>query len=138
MAVTLTASFRDTLKPDTIELIDNLIEDNFELSDMLTFIDENSEDDFVSFYETYVEQGEDVGYDVVDAFIGHHGISYVEHAQDAFVGVYHSEESFAEEYLDEMGHDIPCYLVIDWQATWDQSLRYDFDFVDGYVFRSSF
>jgi hypothetical protein len=28
--------------------------------------------------------------------------------------------------------------VVDWQATWDQNLRYDFDFVDGFVFHSNF
>jgi hypothetical protein len=34
--------------------------------------------------------------------------------------------------------DIPVGLVIDWEATWKQNLYYDFDFVDGYVFSSSF
>ena len=41
------------------------------------------------------------------------------------------------EYYNNIG-DIPAFLVVDWEATWDQSLSYDFDFVDGYVFSSSF
>lgn len=34
--------------------------------------------------------------------------------------------------------DVPSFVVIDWQDTWDSGLRYDYDFEDGYVFRSDF
>jgi hypothetical protein len=50
---------------------------------------------------------------------------------------------FAEEYFTEMsGRDIPVDLVIDWETTFFQSLRYDFDFVEagyrvGYVFSNN-
>ena len=43
---------------------------------------------------------------------------------------------FSRNYND-IG-DIPAFLVVDWESTWSQSLGYDFDFVDGYVFDSSF
>ena len=79
MAITLQATFRDTLKVDTVELIESLIEDNYELSDMITFIDENDEDTFTTYYTEYVEQGEKVGYPIVDAFVGENGFCDVEH-----------------------------------------------------------
>jgi hypothetical protein len=92
----------------------------------------------VSFYEEYVTQGEDLGYDVVDAFIGYHGISCVEYARDAYRGVYSSGADFAEEYYSDVYGDVPSFLVVDWEATWEQSMKYDFDFVNGFVFSSSF
>ena len=61
MTVTLTANYPDTLKEETATVIENLLGDNYELTDMLEFIDENSEEDFVTYYEEYVEQGEKVG-----------------------------------------------------------------------------
>jgi hypothetical protein len=64
---------------------------------------------------------------------------YVEHVEEAFRGVYSSEESFTEEYITEIcGIEIPVYVVVDWEATWKSSVRFDYDFVDGYVFDSNF
>ena len=137
MPVTLTANYKEIFTAETVEKIDELLDENYCLDDMLEFIDERSESDFVSFYEDYVTAGESIGYDVVDAFVGYHGISYVEHVEEAYRGSYNSEADFAEEYYTEL-YEIPCALVIDWQATWDSSMRYDFDFVDGFVFQSHF
>jgi hypothetical protein len=39
--------------------------------------------------------------------------------------VYESAADFAEEYYSEL-YDVPCALVVDWEATWDSTLRYDF------------
>jgi len=137
MPVTLTANYKEIFTAETVEKIDELLDENYCLDDMLEFIDERSESDFVSFYEDYVTAGESIGYDVVDAFVGYHGISYVEHVEEAYRGSYNSEADFAEEYYTEL-YEIPCALVIDWQATWDSSMSYDFDFVDGFVFQSHF
>jgi hypothetical protein len=118
---------------------ENCVEGEYALDDVLEFIEENGEDDFLTFYDTYIEQGERCGYDVVDSFIKENGIVNVEHCEDAFVGCYSSEAAFVEEYLDEvMEVEIPCWLVVDFQATWDSSVRFDFTFVDGYVFRKDF
>jgi hypothetical protein len=46
-------------------------------------------------------------------------------------------QTLLKNIYSDMG-DIPVGLVIDWEATWKQNLYYDFDFVDGYVFSSSF
>ena len=142
MSITMTAptTYKDTLKPATVEFIEeNCIEGEYALDDALEFIDEHGEDDFLTFYDTYIEQGEKVGYDVVDAFIKENGIVNVEYCEDAFAGCYSSEADFVEEILDEvMDVEIPVWVVIDHQATWDASLRFDYDFVDGYMFRSDY
>ena len=139
MAITLTASYKEFLAVETVSKIEELLEENYALEDILEFLDKNSEFDFVKYYEDYCTAGENIGYDVVDAFVKYHGdMSYVEHVEDAFRGVYYDEETFAEEYYSEIYGDVPAFLVVDWEATWKQSLSYDFDFVDGYVFSSSF
>jgi hypothetical protein len=138
MSVTFQANYKEVFTTKTVEKIEELVEDNYDLDDILEFVDQNSEADFVSFYEEYCTAGENIGYDVVDAFVKYHGISYVENAEDAFRGVYYDEETFAEEYYNDVYGEVPGFLVVDWEATWKQSLSYEFDFVDGYVFSSSF
>jgi len=138
MSITLTANYKEVFAAVTVEKIDELLEDSYALEDILEFIDANGENDFVSFYEDYVTQGEDIGYDVVDAFIGYHGLSCVEYARDAYRGSYTDGADFAEEYYSDVYGEVPSFLVVDWEATWNQSLKYDFDFVNGFVFSSSF
>ena len=138
MTVTFQANYKEVFAIETVEKIEQLVEDNYDLDDILEFVDNNSAEDFISYYEEYVSAGENVGYDVVDAFVKYHGMSYVENVEDAFRGVYYDEETFAEEYYTDVYGDVPAFLVVDWEQTWKQSLSYDFDFIDGYVFCSSF
>ena len=139
MSVTLQVNYKEVFAIETVEKIDELLEDNYALDDILEFVDQNSEKDLVSFYEDYCTAGENVGYDVVDAFVKYHGdMSYVEFVEEAFRGVYHDGAPFAEEYYEDVYGDVPSFLVVDWEATWEQSLSYDFDLIDGYVFSSSF
>ena len=138
MTVTLSANYKEIFAAETVEFIDGLLEDNYFLDDILEFVDNYNEKDLVSFYESYVEQGEDIGYDVVDAFVEENDISNVEYARDAYRGSYDSEADFAEEFTSEVYGEVPAYIVVDWQATWDQNLRYDFDFVNGFVFDRNF
>ena len=139
MPVTLQANYKEIFATETVEKIDELIEDNYALDDILEFVDQNSEADLVAYYEDYCTAGENIGYDVVDTFVKYHGMSYVEYVEEAFQGIYRDEASFAEEYYENVyGDNIPAFVVVDWQATWDSSLRYDYDFIDGYVFSSNF
>ena len=140
MSDTLTVNYDKNLySTKTVEKIEELLEDSYALDDMLTFMEEHTEDDFRKYYEEYCTAGENIGYDVVDAFVKYHGMSYVENVEEAFRGVYHDEASFAEEhYNDVYGDNIPAFVVVDWEATWKSSLSYDFDFVNGYVFIKHF
>jgi len=126
MTVTLTASYRDMLAADTVSKIDELQEENYSLEDMLEFIDTYNENDFIAYYEEYVRCGEAIGYDAVDALIDEMGcVSDIEDCDERFQGWYESEADFAEQFYSDL-YDVPCALVIDWQATYDSSLRYDF------------
>ena len=140
MSVTLTVNYKEIFKAETVELIEELLEDNHDLNCILEFIDENNEDDFLTYYEEYVEQGENVGYDVVDAFVEENGFCDVESCGDAYVGCYADGATFAEELSAEMGDNIPDYIVVDWDMTWERGLAYDYDIIEKgfrncYIFR---
>ena len=91
-------------------------------------------------YSDYADIVNDYSQEVVDAFCSIHGVDYIKYFQECYQGIYSSEAEFTEQYMISMGNDFPCYVIIDWQATWDQSLRYDYDFDDetGAVFASNF
>jgi hypothetical protein len=125
MTVTLTSNYRDMLSADTVSKIDELIEENYALDDILEFIDNYNESTFVNIYEEYVRCGEAIGYEAVDALADEDGIDNIEGCDDRYRGCYDSEADFAEDFYNET-MDVPDGLVIDWQATYDQNLRYDF------------
>lgn len=126
MSITLTSNYIEVLAVDTLNKIDELKEENYALDDMLEFIDKHNENDFVAYYEEYVRCGEAIGYDAVDAFIDEMGdVSYVEDCDEKYRGCYESTADFAEEFYNEIS-DVPSALVIDWEATYDSSLRYDY------------
>ena len=101
------------------------------MEDALKFIDERGESDFITWYDDYIEQGEKIGYDVVEAFIGEFGISEVASCEDSYVGRYGSEEEFAEEFVTEViGESVPDCVIVDWEATFERNLSYDFTVVE--------
>lgn len=76
--------------------------------------------------------------DAVDAFLELYDENDLESFEDAYQGCYESEADFAEQFTtDVYGFDAPAFLVIDWEATWNCNLRYDFDFEDGFVFNKN-
>jgi antirestriction protein len=138
MTVTLTDSYTEFLTEETVEKIEELKDELYDLEAMLTFIDEYNEKDFINYYEEYVRVGEIIGYEAVDALIGEMGcMSDIEDCEERYMGCYHSVADFAEEFYAEMGHIIPDGIVVDWEATWDTSLRYDFTSCnDGTTYRA--
>ena len=137
MPVTLTANYKEVFTAEVVNKIDDFVEDNYALEDILEFIDANSEEDFLNYYGDYVMQGENLGYDVVDAFVEEFGLADVENTEEAYYGEHSSEADFAEDFYNDISA-IPVGIVVDWQATWDQNLRYDFTFVNGYVFKTHY
>lgn len=126
MSVTLTTNYKEIYKIETVEKIDDLLDENYSLDDMIEFIDTRNEDDFISFYEEYVRCGEEIGYGAVDALIGENGeCSCIEDCDQRYRGCYESAADFAEDYITDL-HDIPNVVVVDWENTWESNLRYDF------------
>jgi len=99
-----------------------------------TLEDEISEE----YQEEYQKLCDSYGKDAVDAFLELYDESDLESFEEAYYGRYDSESDFAEEFTtDVLGVDIPVHVVVDWEATWNSGLRYDFDFEDGFVFNKN-
>ncbi|MGA0401754.1 MAG: hypothetical protein ACO3PX_17430, partial [bacterium] len=108
MSITLTANYKEVLAADTVSKIEELLDDSYALDDMLEFIDQHNESDFVAYYEEYCRCGEAIGYEAVDALISEMGdVSYIEDCDERYQGHYHNEAEFAEEFCNEMGYDVP-------------------------------
>lgn len=135
MSITLTANYKEIFSQKIVDQIEELLDQDFDLQAMITFIDEYSEEDFYHFYEDYVTAGEAIGYEAVDAYVAEFGFSECDTMEERYQGHYQSTADFAEEFYDQMGYDIPSGIVVDWEATWDSSLYYDFTAVnDGQVY----
>jgi hypothetical protein len=90
------------------------------------------------YQEQYQKLCETYSKDAVDAFLELYSENDLESFEEAYYGSYDSEQSFAEEFTtDVLGVDIPQHIVVDWEATWNCNLRYDFDFEDGFVFNKN-
>jgi antirestriction protein len=90
------------------------------------------------YQEQYQKLCETYSKDAVDAFLELYSEDDLESFEEAYYGSYDSEQSFAEEFTtDVLGVDIPQHIVVDWEATWNCNLRYDFDFEDGFVFNKN-
>jgi hypothetical protein len=117
-------------------------EDSYAMDDMLKFIQEHGEADFVEFYDDYIIYSEKLGrngYEIIDAFVelmgGFHNI---DKAAENYQGEYSTDAKFAEDYYEQRGFDIPGDLVIDWEATYESSLRFDYDSANDHYFFTSF
>jgi hypothetical protein len=101
------------------------------------FMDTHGADN-VKFWEEYQEQVENFNQEIVDAFLEMWTLDDLSSVEDAFFGSYDTPEIFAEEFYTEiMGTEIPEGIVVDWEATWNCNLRYDFTFEEGYIFNSN-
>ena len=90
------------------------------------------------YQEKYDDLCNNYSKDAVDAFLEIYNEDDLNSFEDAYQGGYESEAEFAEQFTtDCYGLNIPSFVIVDWQATWDQGLRYDYDFQDGYVFSSN-
>ena len=124
------------LKEATLEFINELVDENYYDGDIFDFIEKYGEDNLVEYYVNYVELGEDYSYDAVEAFIEYFGIEQLNGFQDAYRGHYESKGEFAEQFVSDCySVDIPAFLEIDWEASFD---NLDFVYQDGYVFDSQF
>lgn len=137
--ITLTSNYKETLKPETVaDIEEKCVEGSYDLNAALLFIDEHSEEEFLDYYETYIECGEDYGYEAVDAFIKINDVDDLKSFSDAYVGQYISPACFAEELLEnELGH-LNCAIVVDWEATADNILMDDYVQEGSFYFRRFF
>jgi len=130
------------LQEETQELLDEYNElYNWEYNDMCDFIEEHGEENFRDHYETYSRLVDDYE-EVVDEFIEDFDVSTIENFEDMYQGQYNSGADFAEQIATDCGYitrDLPSWIEIDWQKTWDNALSYDYtELIGGHIFNNNY
>ena len=114
----------------------------WEYNDMCNFIENHSEEEFVDHYETYNRLCEDYGQNLVDEFAENFDVDSVDHFEDIYQGQYNSGADFAEQIATDCGYitrDLPSWIEIDWQKTWDNALSYDYtELIGGHIFNNNY
>ena len=114
----------------------------WEYNDMCDFIENHSEEEFVDHYETYNRLCEDYGQGLIDEFIEDFDVSTIENFEDMYQGQYRNGAEFAEQIATDCGYitrDLPSWIEIDWQKTWDNALSYDYtELSDGHIFNNNY
>lgn len=115
-------------------------EDGYPLEDVRNFVEVHGAKAMLEgHYETWAMIDDSYDQDAIEVFVEEFGIENIGDFENAYFGSADSEEDFAEMYYtDIIGNEIPEGIVVDWAATWDANLRYDFTYAQGYVFNSNF
>lgn len=143
LAVPVTEWFTELSADVQADITEMVNEQGYPLSDIREFIEQYDERAFMfGHYVTWCELTEYCGAsnDAIEAYVDEVGIDNIGGFEDAYIGEYESEVDFVQQYFDEHSSNIDALqaagMVIDWQATWDTNLRYDFAYNNGYVFNS--
>ena len=149
------AEYKELIKKDTIkigedvemndyseetqELIDELVDDGNDLEVLEDFIKEHGESYFQSYIEDYLQRVDEYGEEVVAAFLDIFDIESIGSFCDAYQGHYDDGASFAESLVNDCySMEMPSWVEVDWQATWDNALSYDYSESDGHIFNNNF
>ena len=94
----------------------------------IEFDDEAQEEEFLELCINYPQEALE---------IYHNNIGNLDDFEEAYQGEYKNEADFAEEIIAQfVDHNLPSWVVVDYQATWDCALRYDYWEENGYFFRN--
>ena len=115
---------------------------NWEYNDMCDFIENYGETEFLTYYETYHRLVDVYGQNLVDEFAEEFDVDSVEHFEEMYQGQYNSGADFAEQIATDCGYitrDLPSWIEIDWQKTWDNALAYDYtELIGGHIFNNNY
>ena len=111
----------------------------WEYNDMVDFIKEYGEKKFRDYYEDYYRAVDDLGEDIVNAFIEVFYIESIGNIEESYQGQMTGSE-FAQQIASDYGYvigDLHSWIEIDWEESWD-NLSYDYCEQDGYIFSQNF
>ena len=128
---------------ETQTQIEEFLENSFgwDEDQLVDFVERFGEEKFKLDFEDYAAMVDDIGIDVVEAFLENFDIADVSSCRDAYQGQYESGADFAEQLATdccEVPRDMSGWIEIDWKASWD---NLDYDYVEcsnGHIFSQNF
>ena len=128
-----------TMTDSITELFEELVADGNDADDLQAFIDEYGKSYFESYIEDYLQAIDEYDEDVVTAFLDIFDIDSIGNLSEAYQGKYVDGAEFAESIVSDCySMEMPSWVEVDWKATWDNALSYDYSESDGYIFNNNF
>ena len=114
---------------------------NYDEDELVDFIEEHGEEKFKLYFEEYADMVDDIGNEIVEAFLDNFDIADISSCRDAYQGQYENGAEFAQQLAEdccEVPRDMSSWIEIDWEASWD-NLTYDYvESNDGHIFSQNF
>ena len=135
----LYTSYSEETQTQIEEFLENTL--GWDEDELVAFVERFGENMFQSYFEEYADMVDDIGNDVVEAFLENFDIESVSSCRDAYMGSYESGAEFAQQIAEDCGdvpRDMPSWIEIDWKASWD---NLDYDYVEcsgGHIFSQNF
>ena len=128
---------------ETQTQIEEFLENTFgwDEDELVAFVERFGEEKFKLYFEEYADMVDDIGIGVVESFLDNFDIAGISSCRDAYMGCYESGAEFAQQIAEDCGdvpRDMPSWIEIDWEASWD-NLSYDYvESTDGHIFSQNF
>ena len=135
----LYTSYSEEVQTSIEEFLENTF--GWDEDELVAFVERFGEENFKLYFEEYADMVDDMGNDVVEAFLENFDIDCVSSCRDAYMGRYESGADFAQSIAEDCGdvpRNMPSWIEIDWKASWD-NLDYDYvESTDGHIFSQNF
>ena len=135
----LYTSYSEEVQTSIEEFLENTF--GWDEDELVDFVERFGETNFLTYFEEYADMVDDMGNDVVEAFLENFDIDCISSCRDADMGRYESGAEFAQNIAEDCG-DVPrnmsSWIEIDWDKSWD-NLSYDYvESNDGHIFSQHF
>ena len=135
----LYTSYSEEVQTSIEEFLENTF--GWDEDELVDFVEEHGEENFKLYFEEYADMVDDIGIDVVLAFLENFDIADISSCRDAYQGCYESGAEFAQNLAEDCGdvpRNMPSWIEIDWEASCD-NLTYDYvESNDGHIFSQNF
>ena len=134
MSLPLYTSYSEETQTQIEEFLENTF--GWDEDELVDFIEEHGEEKFKLYFEEYADMVDDIGIDVVLAFLENFDIADVSGCRDSYQGKYENGADFAQSIAEDCGEvgSNSSWIEIDWKASWD-NLSFDyFESDDGHIF----
>ena len=124
---------------ETQTQIEEFLENTFgwDEDELVAFVERFGEEKFKLYFEEYADMVDDIGIGVVESFLDNFDIADISSCRDEMCIRDSSGAEFAEQIATDCGdipRDLPSWIEIDWEASWDR-LSYDYVICgDGHIF----
>ena len=135
----LNTSYSEETQTQIEEFLENTF--GWDEDELVDFVERFGEEKFKLYFEEYADMVDDIGNEIVEAFLDNFDIADISSCRDAYQGQYENGAEFAQQLAEdccEVPRDMSSWIEIDWEASWE-NLTYDYvECSDGHMFSQNF